>query len=291
MSEYKDELKLSVNSTLKLNCGVPMPLFGLGTSRSTSEDCQSMVKMALEAGYRHFDTATLYGNEADVGKALKDAKVKRSDIFITTKLHQEENGYETALKGFEKSLVSLGLDYVDLYLIHWPCIKADADKAANIKLRADTWSALERINSEGKAKAIGVSNFTVAHLTELLKTAKVVPAVNQVEYHPRCQQAELLKYCHEKGIVLESYSTLGKGQLLGNETIKTVAQKYKKSVSQILLRWSLQTGVPVIPKSSKKDRLIENMSIFDFTLAAEDMETLKAMNDGWRCVRDPTLVP
>lgn len=283
--------KLTLKSTLRLNSGASIPILGFGTYLITGSNCTKAVRTALKLGYRHIDTATFYNNEVEVGKAIREAiaqdGIPRSEIFVTTKMWYTEHGYDSALKAFDKSFKKLGLDYIDLYLVHWPEVEGAKDPA---KVRAETWRAFEKLVESGKVKSIGVSNFEIKHLEELLKTAKIVPATNQCECHPLLSQEKLRKYCKEKGIVFEAYSPLAKGKILNNETIKKIAKKYNKSVAQICLRWNIQHGMVTLPKSANEQRIKENMEIFDFELSEEDMNTLDGLNKNWHCTWDPTDV-
>ena len=268
-------MSLNIRTKVKLNNGVEMPLFGLGTWEiREGESVINAVRLAIINGYRHIDTAYIYGNEKGVGKGLKlsieDQGIKREDIFITTKLWINSFKYEEALKAFNKSLNDLGLDYVDLYLLHWP----------KPTYRQEAWKALEFILKEGKARSIGVSNFYQDHLDELLSGADIIPAVNQVEFSPYLYLKELKDYCDNKGIRLEAYSPLTRGKKLKDSKLLDIANKYNKSTSQILIRWGLQHEVIQIPKSSKEDHIIENSKIFDFAIIEDDMAILDKFDEG-----------
>jgi diketogulonate reductase-like aldo/keto reductase len=268
----------SLTSTTKLHNGVEMPWFGLGVFKvKEGQEVENSVKMAIQAGYRSIDTAAIYKNEEGVGKGIKGAGVPREELFITTKVWNAEQGYETTLKAFETSLKKLGLEYLDLYLVHWP-----------VKGRyVDTWKALEKLYQDGKVRAIGVSNFQIHHLQDVLEIAEVKPMVNQVEYHPKLSQLELLNFCKENGIQLEAWSPLMQGELLQNEVLSELSKKYNKSVAQIILRWDLQNGVVTIPKSVKEHRIKENADIFDFEISDEDMQKIHALNEDKRIGPDP----
>lgn len=255
----------SLNDTVTLNNGVEMPWFGLGVFKvEDGNQVVDAVKAAIRNGYRSIDTAAVYKNETGVGKAIKESGVKREDLFITSKVWNTDQGYDKALEAFDASLNRLGLDYLDLYLIHWPGPNADTFK--------DTWRALEKLYKDGKVRAIGVSNFYIQHLEELLKDAEVVPAVNQVEFHPKLTLVELRQYAKEKGIQIEAWSPLMQGKLLDHDVLKDIAARYNKSVAQVILRWDLQSGVVTIPKSINEERIKQNADIFDFELSKEDME-------------------
>jgi len=270
--------KLTQTSTRVLNNGVEIPVIGLGVYKAQEgSEVESAVKWALEAGYRLIDTAKIYDNEVGVGKAIKESAIPREEIFVTTKLWNEDQGYEKTLKAFEGSLERLGLSYVDLYLIHWP--SASVDRNETINKRESTWKAMEQIYASGKAKAIGVSNFTIRHLEEMKNYVTIQPTVNQVEFHPFLYQKDLLDYCTENKIVLEAYSPLVKGRKMEDKRITAIAEKYNKSNAQILIRWSLQRGCVVIPKSVHKERIEANLNVFDFEISEEDMADIDALNE------------
>jgi diketogulonate reductase-like aldo/keto reductase len=266
-----------LTDTTTLNNGVKMPWFGLGVWRvEAGAQVEDAVKSALANGYRSLDTAAIYGNEEGVGRGIKESGVPREEIFVTTKVWNANQGYESTLAAFDESLEKLGLDYLDLYLIHWP-------KEGKYK---DTWRAMEKLYKDGRVRAIGVSNFHVHHLQDLLADAEVVPAVNQVEYHPLLNQTELLAFCREHKIQLEAWSPLMQGNL-DLPILAQLAQKYGKSPAQIVLRWDLQNEVVTIPKSITPSRIQENAQVFDFELSAEDMAALGALNQNKRFGPDP----
>ncbi|XDD41906.1 aldo/keto reductase [Leptospira sp. WS60.C2] len=273
-------LELNISSKVPTNQSNSVPLLGLGVWKSRPKECYEAVQAALELGYRHIDTAAIYGNEKEVGAAIKDSGIKRTDIFLVTKLWNADQGYEEALKAIDVSLQKLGTDYVDMYLIHFPVSGK----------RKDSWKALEKSKMDGKAKSIGVSNFMVSHLEDLLKESSIVPAMNQVEYHPFLQDTSLKEYCQKKGILLEAYSPLAHGQKLEDERLTTLAKKYNKSNAQILIRWSLQSGNVVIPKSKNPTRIRENADVFGFTISPEDMIEITSWNENFRTCWDPTTV-
>ncbi|MBY6037762.1 aldo/keto reductase [Fictibacillus nanhaiensis] len=268
----------SIHDRAVLHNGVHMPWLGLGVYKAEDGDevIQS-IKWALDAGYRSIDTASLYDNEAGVGQAIRETNVPREDLFITTKVWNTDQGYEKTLAAFDASLERLGLEYVDLYLVHWPV-------PGKYK---ETWRALEKIYYDGKAKAIGVSNFKQHHLEDLIAEAQIKPMVNQVEYHPRLTQEELITYCKEQGIQVEAWRPLLKGEIFEEPTLVELAKKHNKSVAQIILRWDIQNGVVTIPKSVTKHRIEENGHIFDFELTAEDMSRISALNQDKRNGADP----
>ncbi|ANS76575.1 glyoxal reductase [Paenibacillus yonginensis] len=275
-------MSLNLQSTVQLNNGTQMPWFGLGVFQvEEGAELEAAVAAAIKNGYRSIDTAAIYGNEQGVGNGIRQgleaAGLKREDLFVTSKVWNADLGFEETLAAFEVSLNKLGLEYLDLYLIHWP--KEGKYKAA--------WKAMETLYKQGKIKVIGVSNFQIHHLEDLLADAEVVPAVNQIELHPRLTQKELRDYCKQKGIQIEAWSPLMQGQLLDNEELKAIGAKYGKSVTQVILRWDIQNGIVTIPKSTKEHRIIENASIFDFELSAEDMAAIDAMNQNHRVGPDP----
>ncbi|MFX1255387.1 MAG: aldo/keto reductase [Promethearchaeota archaeon] len=269
---------MDLNSKIKLNNDVEIPFLGLGTYLITGKKVKEVVHYALEIGYRHFDTAKFYGNEKELGEAIRDSSIPKEDIFITTKLWNSDHGYDSTLKAFDRSLQQLGLGYVDLYLIHWPVTR----------LRLESWRAMEKILDEGKCRAIGVSNYTIDHLQELLDHSPVVPTVNQVEFHPWLYQKELVDYCRSHNIVLEAYSPLTKGRRLTDPQLARLSMKYARSPAQILIRWCLQHEIVVIPKSSNKRRIFENANVFDFDMLPEDMNLLDSFNRNFHVTWDPT---
>lgn len=275
-------MQASIDTRVTLNNGVRIPLLGLGVFRASSGgEAARAVRWALELGYRHIDTAAVYGNEADVGLAIRESGIPREDIFVTTKLWNADHGYEQAIKACEESLRKLGLDHVDLYLVHWPLEG----------VRAESWRALETLLSRGKCRAIGVSNYMARHVEEVLRTGAVVPAVNQFELHPFLYPKETITLCKEKGIAVEAYSPLTKGKRLDHPAITGMARKYGRSAAQILIRWSIEHGFVVLPKSVKKERIAENAAVFDFSLAPEDLAALDALDEGLHTAWDPTGVP
>lgn len=268
-----------------LNNKTLMPIIGLGTFRSKDEDAYNAVKTALELGYRHIDTAAVYGNEKAVGQAIKDSQVNREDIFVTTKLWNTEQGYESTLKAFNESLEKLGLDYVDLYLVHW---------FKGYENLEGTWKAFEELYEQGLVKAIGVSNFNVHHIQYLLDRAKIKPMVNQVETHIHLQNQFLQDFCKENGVQLEAYAPLMSqhiNDLLNDETMNTIAKKYNKTVPQIAIKWLTEREIVVIPKSINPKRIKENFDIFDFSLTDEDMEKIKSLNKGRKLFPEFDNVP
>jgi diketogulonate reductase-like aldo/keto reductase len=265
-------------ATLSLSSGADIPQVGLGVWQTPAgATARQAVLAALQSGYRHVDTARVYGNETDVGAAVLSSGVPREQVFVTTKLWNDDHGYDRALRAFDASLKRLGLEYVDLYLLHWPV----AGK------RLDSWRALERLYEEKRARSIGVSNFLVPHLKELLDAAKHVPAVNQIELTPFLQRRDTVALCRKHGIVVEAYSPLTHGQRLHDPVLAGVARRTGRSVAQVLLRWSLQHGNVVLPKSTKPQRIAENARVFDFTLDERAMAELDALDEGLVTGWDP----
>lgn len=268
----------NLQSTTTLSNGVEMPWLGLGVFKvEEGTELVNVVKTAIEHGYRSIDTAAIYGNESSVGKGIQEAQVERKELFMTSKVWNSELGYEKTLAAFDESITKLGLDYLDLYLIHWP-VEGQFKEA---------WRALETLYEEGKAKAIGVSNFQPHHLEELMKDAKIKPMINQVEYHPRLSQKEVQAFCQKHDIQLEAWSPLMQGELLENAELQEIANRYNKSVAQVILRWDLQNGVVTIPKSTKAHRIAENADVFNFELTSEDMEQINKLNQDQRIGPDP----
>lgn len=255
---------------IQLNNGTYIPSIGYGTSLITGEKCTTIIKKSIEIGYRHIDTAAAYENEIEIGKAIKESKIDRKELFITSKVWKDSMGYENTLKSFHDSLKRLDVGYIDLYLIHWP---NNNDEQINI----ETWQALEKLYKDGKVKAIGVSNFLKHHLEKLLKNCEIMPAVNQIEFHPGLMRKETIDFCKEKNIVVEAWAPLGKGKMLNNETLKEMAQKYNKSTAQLCLKWCLQNEVIPLPKSENESRMKQNLELFDFKITEEDMDTINNM--------------
>lgn len=271
-----------LRSTSTLSNGVQMPWLGIGVFKvEEGPELVQAVKFAIKHGYRSIDTASIYGNEEGVGQAIREAleetRLTREDLFITSKVWNADLGYDSTIAAYETSLQKLGLDYLDLYLIHWP-VEGKYKEA---------WRALETLYKEGKVRAIGVSNFQVHHLTDVMKDAEIVPMINQVEYHPRLTQKELQAFCMEHNIQLEAWSPLMQGQLLDNPVLQEIAASYHKTVAQIIIRWDLQNGVITIPKSTKEHRIVENSSVFDFELTKEDMARIDQLNENHRVGPDP----
>jgi len=266
-----------LGSTTRLNNGVEMPWLGLGVFKvKEGEEVYSSVKHAIQYGYKSIDTAAVYGNEEGVGKAIQESGAPREELFITTKVWNANQGYDSTLQAFEDSRKKLGLDYLDLYLIHWP-----------VKEKyKETWKALEKLYKDGSVRAIGVSNFHIHHLQDLLADCEVVPVVNQVECHPQLTQKELQAFCQEKKIQMEAWSPLMQGNL-DVPLLTELSQKYNKTAAQIVLRWDLQRGIVTIPKSITPHRIEENANVFDFELSTEDIERIDTLNTNHRYGPDP----
>lgn len=265
--------------TVALHDGVEIPQVGLGVFQVPPEDTQQVVEEALRAGYRHIDTAAAYRNEAGVGAAIVAAGVPRGDVFVTTKLWNSAQGFDSTLTAFDKSLARLQMDHVDLYLIHWPTPSEDRF--------VDTWRAFERIHAEGRAATIGVSNFRIEDMERLERETETRPTINQVELHPRFQQQELRAWHAERGIATEAWSPLARGRLLSDETLGAIAAHHGKTPAQVILRWHLQLGNVVIPKSVTPERIRDNIELFDFALGAGEMTAIERLDAGERIGPDP----
>ena len=253
-----------------LSNGIKMPSIGFGTYKSgNDEETAKIIKYALNIGYRQIDTASFYGNEVGIGNGIKESGINREDIFLVTKLWNDDHGYDKTIEAFNKSLEKLQVNYIDLYLIHWPN-----------KLNSETWKAFEYLYKTGKVKSIGVCNFKIGHLEELKKTAKIMPMVNQIEIHPQSSKNDMLSYCEENNIQLVAWSPITRGKLFSNELMINLAEKYKKTIAQIILRWHFQRGIIPIPKSSNEERIKENLNIFDFELSINDMKSIDLLNEG-----------
>ncbi|MET7537789.1 aldo/keto reductase [Streptomyces sp. NPDC058293] len=276
----KDRELVSKVPPIILNNGVEMPQLGFGVWQVPDAEAEKAVATALEAGYRSIDTAAIYGNEEGTGKAVAASGIAREKLFVTTKLWNADHGYDAALRAFDASLDKLGLDYLDLYLIHWPLPSKDS--------YVDTYKALEKIYADGRAKAIGVSNFLPEHLERLLGETSIIPAVNQIELHPHLQQRAAREFHAEQGIATEAWSPLGQGKgLLEVPAIVAIAQKHGRTPAQIVLRWHVQLGNVVIPKSVTPSRIVENIAVFDFELDVEDIAAISALNEDRRLGPDP----
>lgn len=267
-----------IKGVFTLHNGVEMPYLGLGTYQSDNEqEVVDAVSYALQLGYRHIDTASVYGNEDGVGRGILESGIDRKEIFVVSKVWNADQGYESTLKAFEASLSRLGLDYIDLYLIHWP---------VDCKYK-ETWRAMEKLYAEKRIKSIGVSNFMQHHLEDVLSDAAVVPMVNQMEFHPYVVQQNLIEYCTSQGIQYEAWSPFMQGKVFNLDICQELSRKYNKSVAQVILRWNLQKGIVTIPKSVKKERIMSNADIFDFEIADEDVAYLDSLDRGERIGPDP----
>lgn len=267
---------MEINTKVKLNNNLEMPILGFGTWKlEDGEETENAVLHALKSGYRHIDTATFYGNEESIGRAIKKSGIKREKIFVTTKLWNDDHDY--AERAFQESLKRLELDYIDLYLIHWPVQGK----------RKESWKVLEELYKQGKCKTIGVSNYTIGHLEELFGFCKVVPAVNQVEFNVFLYQKELLEFCESKNIQLEAYCPLARAGKLKDQRLLEISKKYSKTPAQLMLRWLLQHNVVAIPKSMHKERIEENSNLFDFEISKKDMELLDGLNENYRVCWNP----
>ncbi|WP_245831024.1 aldo/keto reductase [Sediminibacillus massiliensis] len=260
---------MSLTTTTKLHNGVEIPSVGLGVYKMAENEVYESVKTALELGYRHIDTASFYENEEGVGRAIKDSGIPREEIFVTTKVWNDEQGFVETLEAFHRSLTKLGLDYVDLYLVHWPV----SDKYK------DTWRALEKVYGDGKARAIGVSNFLPHHLDDLMRDSEIMPMINQIELHPQLSQVETREFCKQHNIAVEAWSPIAKGTYLDHPVLQEIAEKYNKTAAQIILRWDFQNEIITIPKSVRKERQRENADIFDFELTQDDIDKINSMDN------------
>ncbi|AGK98984.1 aldo/keto reductase [Clostridium pasteurianum] len=270
------------NETVTLNNGVKMPVLGLGVFRvEDSPELVNAVKSAIKNGYRSIDGAAIYGNEESMGKGIsegiKEAGISREDLFITSKVWNADLGYESTIAAYETSLKKLGLDYLDLYLIHWP-VQGKYKEA---------WRALEYLYKQGRVRTIGVSNFQVHHLEDILKDAEIKPMINQIEFHPRLTQGKVREFCEKNNIQVEAWSPLMVGKLFDNKILKEIADKYNKSIAQVILRWDLENNIVTIPKSTNESRIIQNSNIFNFQLTREEVERISSLNQDLRVGPDP----
>ena len=267
----------NINEKLKLNNEVEIPYLGLGTwDMRGRKDVDRAIHSALEIGYRLIDTAAAYYNEKEIGEAIKTSGISREEIFITTKLDNYDHGYKQAKKAFEKSLKKLNMDYVDLYLIHWP-----------VRGRNESWKAMEELLNQGKCKAIGVSNFMINHLDDLKRNSSVLPAVNQIEFNPFVYEKEVIEFSQNLGVAIEAYTPIARGRKFKNTTIKELSVKYGKTEAQLMLRWELQHNAIVIPKSANPERIKENSDIFDFNINDEDLKVLDTLDESLRYSPNP----
>ena len=266
-----------MEKSIKLNNGVLIPQPGFGTFMTKDgEEAIQAVKWAVETGYRHIDTAAIYNNEKGVGEGIRQCGVSREELFVTSKIWNSERGYDKTLKAFDKTMSDLGLDYLDLYLIHWPANERQFGKKAS-KLNQETWRAMEKLYEEGRIKAIGVSNFMPHHIERLMEKATVKPAVNQIEFHPGLLQKECVEFCKEQEITVEAWSPLGRGELIFDELLMGLAEKYGSTVAQLIIRWVMQHDIVPLVKSTKQSRIEENFQVFDFEISGEDMQRIDEM--------------
>ena len=279
---------MEVKKEIILSNGVAIPSIGYGTWQTPEgEECIGATLRALDFGYRHIDTAAIYRNEMSVGEAVKRSGIAREDIFLTSKVWNKCRGYDMVMSAFERTVGKLGVDYLDLYLIHWPASKKQYENPDEINL--DTWRAMTELYKAGRIKAIGVSNFKPHHLAPLMET-EVAPMVNQIEYHPGYAQAQTVEFCKKNGIALEAWSPLGSGRVLSDPELSRIAAKYGKSVAQICIRWCLQNGVIALPKSVTESRIKQNLEVFDFEISVEDMNFIDSMGEVGYSGLDPDEV-
>lgn len=279
----------SLKDSYKLHNGVLIPCVGFGTYLTPEgQVAYESVRTALDAGYRHIDTASIYGNEESIGRAVRESGIPREEIFVTTKLWNSDQGYVSTLKAFEKSMKRLGLDYLDLYLIHWPRIKGHENDWVEYNRR--TWSAMTELYNDGRIRAIGVSNFLPHHIESLMQVAETMPMVNQIELHPGLPRHEVTAYCRDNGIVVESWGPMSRGKLLDTGLLDDIAARYGKTPAQVCLRWHLQMGFLPLPKSVTPSRIEENALLFDFELSPQDMEFISSISVETGTGMDPDKV-
>jgi 2,5-diketo-D-gluconate reductase A len=279
-NKFKKRAKVITSPLIPLLDGNTLPQLGLGVYKVDNDLAAPLVSHALNNGYRLIDTASMYENEVGVGQGIRDSGVPREEVLVATKFWMDDLGFENTLKAFDKSLKLLGLDYLDLYLIHWPAPKRGL-------LYVDSWKAMEKLKNEGLIRSIGVCNFHTHHIDEILKVAEHKPVLNQVELHPWLTQDKVLEYDTSHKIITQAWSPLARGKILEEEMLATLGAKHGKSVAQVVLRWHIQRGVAVIPKSNSMDRITENMNVFDFELSGEEMAAISALNSGFRTGVDP----
>jgi 2,5-diketo-D-gluconate reductase A len=279
-NKFKKRAKVITSPLIPLLDGNTLPQLGLGVYKVDNDLAAPLVSHALNNGYRLIDTASMYENEVGVGQGIRDSGVPREEVLVATKFWMDDLGFENTLKAFDKSLKLLGLDYLDLYLIHWPAPKRGL-------LYVDSWKAMEKLKNEGLIRSIGVCNFHTHHIDEILKVAEHKPVLNQIELHPWLTQDKVLEYDTSHKIITQAWSPLARGKILEEEMLATLGAKHGKSVAQVVLRWHIQRGVAVIPKSNSMDRITENMNVFDFELSGEEMAAISALNSGFRTGVDP----
>ncbi len=281
---------MNLSTTIKLKTGYEIPMLGYGTWQSPNdEDTVNSIVTAIKTGYRHIDGAAVYGNEVSVGTGIEKSGIKREELFLTSKVWNKDKGYETTLAAFEKTLSDLKTDYLDLYLIHWP--NSAHDKGNWQQKNADTWRAMEKLHKEGKIRSIGLSNFMPHHIDELLKTAEIIPAVNQIEFHPGFMQEKTVEHSKKYDMVVEGWSPLANGTVFKQELLIKLAEKYNVSISQLTLRWCLQHGVITLTKSVTESRIIENANLYNFEISAEDMSAIDKMEYFGGSGFDPDNIP
>ena len=272
---------------ISLNNGVLIPELGFGTFLTEDgETCVNAVRTALNVGYTHIDTAAVYGNEVSVGRGIRESGKDRKDVFVTSKVWNTERGYDKTLRAFDRTLADLGLDYLDLYLIHWTANRKQFGDEAP-KLNAETWRALEKLYRDGRIRAIGLSNFMPHHIDDLMQTAEIKPMVDQIEYHPGLTQPDCVDYCKKNGIVVEAWSPLGRGKVLQDPDLASVAERHHKTPAQVVIRWVMQKGVVALVKSTHENRIRENFDVFDFELSEEDMKLIDAIKSTARIGAEP----
>lgn len=272
-----------LTDSFTMHDGGRIPCIGYGTYKTSDEEVYDAVRAALKAGYRHIDTAAFYKNESGIGRAIADCGVPREELFITSKVWNTDRGYENTKRAFAETMERLSLEYLDLYLIHWPANKKQFGEKAQ-QINAETWRALEELHAEGRVRAIGLSNFLPHHIEDLMKTARIKPMVDQIEFHPGWAQMEVSEYCQKNGIVVEAWSPLGRRDALDNGTLRAIGEKYEKSTAQVCVRWVLQHGILPLPKTVNPERMAENADVFDFELTKEEMQVIdKLENLGGQC--------
>lgn len=272
-----------LTDSFTMHDGSRIPCIGYGTYKTSDEEVYDAVGAALKAGYRHIDTAAFYKNESGIGRAIADCGVPREELFITSKVWNTDRGYENTKRAFAETMERLSLEYLDLYLIHWPANKKQFGEKAE-QINAETWRALEELHAEGRVRAIGLSNFLPHHIEDLMKTARIKPMVDQIEFHPGWAQMEVSEYCQKNGIVVEAWSPLGRRDALDNGTLRAIGEKYEKSTAQVCVRWVLQHGILPLPKTVNPERMAENADVFDFELTKEEMQVIdKLENLGGQC--------